>query len=133
MYGMVMPRFVSAALSNQPLRVHGDGSQTRCFVHVRDVTETLVRLMQTPAAIGQVFNLGGDEEISINDLAQRVIQLSGSTSAIQHVSYEEAYGHSFQDMSRRVPKLDKIRSLIGFRPKLKLDQIIESVIEDQQK
>jgi UDP-glucose 4-epimerase len=133
MYGMVMPRFVSAALTNQPLRVHGDGEQTRCFVHVSDVTDALVTLMRTPGAVGRVFNLGGDEEISINALAQRVIALTGSSSPIEHLSYEQAYGHSFQDMSRRVPKLDRIRSLIGFRPKFNLDQIIQSVIEDPRR
>jgi UDP-glucose 4-epimerase len=130
-YGMVLPRFVSAALSNAPLQVNGDGTQTRCFCHVTDVVDALVKLMETPAAIGRIFNLGGDEEVSINDLAKRVIALCGSKSTIQHVSYEEAYGHQFEDMARRVPKLERIRSAIGFAPRQNLDDIVRSVIADQ--
>jgi UDP-glucose 4-epimerase len=130
MYGMVMPRFVEAALAGEQLRVNGDGNQTRCFVHVSDVVDVLIRLVDTPAAVGQVFNLGGEEEVSINELARRIIAQTGSKSPIQHISYEEAYGHSFQDMPRRVPMLDRIRNLIGFRPRLNLDQIIGSVIEN---
>lgn len=130
MYGMVLPRFVEAALKSEPLRVHGDGEQTRCFAHVSDVVDAIIRLTQTPDAVGQVFNLGGEQEISINDLAARVVALAGSSSRIEHVSYEQAYGHSFDDMPRRVPRLDRIRGVIGFSPKLNLDQIIESVIRD---
>jgi UDP-glucose 4-epimerase len=131
-YGMVLPRFVSAALANAPLQVNGDGTQTRCFCHVTDVVDALVKLMDTPVAIGRIFNLGGDEEVSINDLARRVIALCGSTSAIQHVSYEEAYGHQFEDMARRVPKLERIRSTIAFAPRQNLEEIIRSVIADQR-
>jgi UDP-glucose 4-epimerase len=133
MYGMVMPRFVSAALKNEPLTVIGDGRQTRCFCHVNDIVAAIVQLMSTPAAAGKVFNLGGDEEISINDLAQRVIKLVGSSSPIKYVSYEQAYGMAFDDMPRRVPKLDRIRAAIGFKPRFDLDQIIRSVIEDQKR
>jgi len=133
MYGMVLPRFVSAALSGQSLKVHGDGNQTRCFAHVSDVIIAIVLLMNTPGAVGQVFNLGGEEEVSINDLAARVVKLAGSSSPVEHVSYEQAYGHRFEDMARRVPRLDKIRSAIGFRPKHSLDEIIRSVIEDAQR
>jgi len=133
MYGMVLPRFVSAAIKGENLQVYGDGSQTRCFSHVVDVAGALVQLMQTPAAVGQVFNLGGDEEVSINDLARRVIGLSGSKSQIEHKTYEEAYGQSFDDLPRRVPQLDRIRSVIGFSARYNLDQIIRSVIEDMRK
>ena len=131
MYGMVLPRFVEAALANQPLQVYGDGEQTRCFCHVSDVVDALVKLMHTPNTVGNVFNLGSDEEITINQLAQRVITLAKSNSEIKHVSLQEAYGQSFDDLPRRVPALEKIKKAIGFAPKLKLDQIIQSVIEDK--
>ena len=100
-YGMVLPRFVAAALAGQPLQVYGDGCQTRCFCHVLDVVDALMALMQTPAAAGQVFNLGSDQEISINDLAARVVQLTGSPSGIEHISYQQAYGQVFDDLPRR--------------------------------
>lgn len=127
-YGMVLPRFVEAALGGRPLVVHGDGSQTRCFCHVNDVVDALVALSDSPAATGGVFNLGGEQEISINDLAARVIELAGSKSRVEHVSHEQAYGHRFEDMPRRAPDLHKIRDAIGFRPRLGLDEIIRSVI-----
>ena len=132
MYGMVLPRFVSAALAHQPLQVYGDGAQTRCFCHVSDVVDAMVRLFASPAAVGQVFNLGSDEEISINDLARRVISLAGSRSSVEHLSYEQAYGQKFDDMARRVPELSKIRSVIPFNPKNKLDDIIRSVIAEKR-
>jgi UDP-glucose 4-epimerase len=130
MYGMVLPRFVEAALANKPLQVYGDGTQTRCFCHVSDVVDALIKLSETPSAVGQVFNLGSDEEISINDLAIKVIQLTGSKSTIERVSYEVAYGRQFDDLPRRVPRLDRVRGAIGFSPKSDLEQIIRSVIED---
>jgi UDP-glucose 4-epimerase len=129
---MVLPRFVSAALKNEPLQVYGDGTQTRCFCHVSDVVDALIKLSQTPAAVGQVFNLGSDEEISINDLAKKVIALTGSKSTIEHIPYEQAYGRQFDDLPRRVPKLEKISSTIGWRPRLGLEQIVRSVINDQR-
>jgi UDP-glucose 4-epimerase len=132
MYGMVLPRFVEAALAGRPLQVYGDGKQTRCFCHVSDVIDAIVKLMHTPAAVGQVFNLGSDEEISIRELAGRVIAKTGSKSPIENVSYEQAYGQPFDDMLRRVPKLDRIRAAIGFKPRFSLDQVIESVIADQR-
>jgi UDP-glucose 4-epimerase len=132
MYGMVLPRFVEAALKHSPLKVYGDGRQTRCFCHVADVVDAMVRLDATPAAVGQVFNLGSDEEISINDLAQRVIQLAGSRSTIEHITYEQAYGQNFDDMARRVPKLDKIRGAIEFSPKFTLADIVAAVIEEKR-
>ncbi|HEX4055473.1 MAG TPA: NAD-dependent epimerase/dehydratase family protein [Tepidisphaeraceae bacterium] len=127
MYGMVLPRFVAAALKNEPVKVYGDGKQTRCFCHVGDVVDACVRLMDKPEAIGQVFNLGSDEEISISDLARRVIAVCKSSSPIEYISYERAYGQRFDDTQRRVPKLDRIRSMIDFRPRHDLDQMIQSV------
>jgi UDP-glucose 4-epimerase len=127
MYGMVLPRFVSAAMSGQPLQVYGDGSQTRCFCHVADVVDAVVRLTAEPRAIGQVYNLGSDEEITILDLAQRVIRLVGSKSVINFLPYDKAYGQTFDDLPRRVPRLDKIRSVIDFQRKFSLDQTIAAV------
>ncbi|HZL38648.1 MAG TPA: NAD-dependent epimerase/dehydratase family protein [Tepidisphaeraceae bacterium] len=132
MYGMVLPRFVAAALAGEPLHVYGDGKQTRCFCHVSDVVDAIARLFDAPAAVGQVFNLGSDEEVSINELATRVIHLAGSPSKVEHISYEQAYGQQFDDMARRVPKLEKIRSAVAFAPGIKLDDIIKSVIEEKR-
>lgn len=132
MYGMVLPRFADAALAGRPLQVYGDGTQTRCFCHVHDVVEALVKLMQTESAVGRVFNLGGTEEVSINDLAKRVIAAAGSKSTIEHMSYEQAYGQQFDDLPRRVPDLTRIREAIGFAPKHSLDQIIASVIDERR-
>lgn len=132
MYGMVLPRFVAAALKNEPIQVYGDGRQTRCFCHVSDVVDVLVQLMQTPGAVGHVFNVGGTEEISINDLAGRVIRLAGSKSVVEHIPYEQAYGRAFDDLPRRVPDLKRIQQAIGFKPRLGLDEIIASVIADQK-
>ena len=133
-YGMVLPRFVQAALKNEPLQVYGDGTQSRCFCHVSDVVAALVKLIGTPAAAGEVFNLGSDREISMNDLARRVIDLAGSKSEIRHIPYEQAYGtNQFDDMARRVPRLDKIRKVIGFSPAHDLDEIIRSVIDYERR
>ena len=133
MYGMVLPRFVEAALKGEPLQVYGDGTQTRCFCHVADVAAAIATLIETPEARGDVFNLGSDEEVSMNDLAKRVIELTGSSSRIVHVLYEQAYGRSFDDLPRRVPRLDKIRRAIGFRPQHDLVSIIRSVEADQRR
>jgi UDP-glucose 4-epimerase len=133
MYGMVLPRFVEAAIANRPLQVYGDGEQTRCFCHVSDVVGALRQLIGTPAAVGEVFNVGSDEEITMNALAKRVIELAGSKSAIEHVPYEKAYGQQVDDLRRRVPKLDKIRRVIGFKQTKYLDQIVQSVIEEKRK
>ena len=132
MYGMVLPRFVEAALAGKPLKVYGDGTQTRCFCHVLDVVDALVRLVDHAQAVGEVFNLGSDTEVSINDLARRVITETNSSSIIEHLSYEEAYGQKFDDLPRRVPRLDKLRSVIDFRPRFNLDQIIAAVVQGQQ-
>ena len=133
MYGMVLPRFVAAALAGKPLHVYGDGRQTRCFCHVSDVVAALDQLMSSPQHAGQVFNLGSDQEISISQLAHRVIELCGSHSLIEYISYEKAYGQAFDDLARRVPRLDRIRAAIGFQPKHDLDQIVRSVIDDQKR
>jgi UDP-glucose 4-epimerase len=127
MYGMVLPRFVSAAMKNAPIQVYGDGQQTRCFCHVTDVIDAMVRLMDNPASAGQVFNLGSDTEVSVNELAQQVIRICSSSSRIEHLTYEQAYGQRFDDLPRRVPKLDKIRSVIDFQPRFSLEEIIRSV------
>lgn len=133
MYGMVLPRFVSAAIKNEPVQVYGDGKQTRCFCHVSDIIQALASLMEKPEAIGQVFNLGSDDEIQIAELARKVIAICKSSSRIEYVTYAQAFGQSFDDTQRRVPRLEKIRSVIDFRPKLKLDQIIESVRDSLQR
>lgn len=131
-YGMVLPRFVEAALAGEPLYVYGNGKQRRCFTSVRDIIGGLVAISNSPDAVGKVINLGSDEEISINDLAKRVVRATGSASKIRFKSYEEAYGPNFDDMLRRVPCLDRARSLIGWNPQDKLDDIIRQVIEDKK-
>ena len=129
-YGMVIPNFVRQALAGEPITVFGDGTQSRAFTHVRDVVGAVVGLIQTPAAVGQVINIGNTEEVTILDLAKRVRELSGSTSAIKLVPYEEAYESGFEDMPRRVPDLTKVRNLIGYEPRHGLDDILVQVIDD---
>ena len=124
-YGMVLPRFIAAARSGQPLRVYGDGGQTRCFCYVRDTVESLVRLANCAAARGQVFNVGGTEEISICELAGRVVEILGSQSAIEFVPYSQAYEPGFDDMRRRKPMVQKLAAAIGFHPSTALQTIIE--------
>lgn len=124
-YGMVLPRFIAAALRGEPLLVYGDGQQTRCFCHVADTVEALVRLQNCPAARGQIFNVGSTEEISILDLATKVNQQLGARSAIQFVPYREAYGADFDDMRRRKPLVDKLEKFVGFRPATPLQRTIE--------
>ncbi|WP_341253305.1 NAD-dependent epimerase/dehydratase family protein [Euzebya pacifica] len=131
-YGMVVPRFVNQALRGQALTVFGDGSQTRCFVDVGDVVPALDTLIRTEGAHGNVFNLGSSDEISINELAARVIDLTGSSSQIRKVPYSEAYEEGFEDMSRRVPNTSRVRDLIGWTPERSLDDIIIRVIEEQR-
>jgi len=128
-YGMVLPRFVQQALKDEPLTVYGDGSQTRCFCHVKDAVGALVRLMELPEARGQVFNVGNQEEVSIKELAERVICLTGSRSQIRYIPFAEAYGADFEDMQRRVPDLTKIERMIGYRPRYSLDDIIRDIVE----
>jgi UDP-glucose 4-epimerase len=128
-YGMVLPSFVRQALSGEPITVYGDGTQSRCFGYVGDVVEALGKLVRTEAAIGQVFNVGNNEEITINELAGRVKKITGSASPIVHVPYGEAYEEGFEDMPRRVPSIEKIGKLIGYRPKTSLDEIIQKVAD----
>ena len=131
-YGMVVPSFVRQALAGQPISVFGDGAQARCFGYVADVVGAVIKLVDTPAAYGQVFNIGNDQEVTIDELAHRVIRLAGSTSTLQHIPYSEAYGEGFEDMRRRVPDLTKIRDAIGYRPRVALDEIIQRVITYQK-
>lgn len=129
-YGMVVPRFVHAALKNETIEIHGDGTQSRCFGHVADVVEGLTKLIETPECFGTVVNLGNSEECSINDLAKRAIALTGSTSTLKYISYDEAYGSGFEDMQRRVPNLEKAARLIGYQPTRTLDNIINDVVAE---
>ena len=131
-YGMVIPRFVGQALRNEPITVFGDGSQTRCFCHISDVAGALIALSENGNAFGKVFNLGGGEEVSIKELAERVIRLADSQSSLQFVPYDIAYEEGFEDMERRVPNTARARELIGFKPEVNLDAIIQSVLDDQQ-
>jgi UDP-glucose 4-epimerase len=123
-YGMVLPRFIAAARAGRPLRVYGDGAQTRCFCYVADTVEALARLMRCPAARGEVFNVGSTEEVSILELARRVIAALGSSSPIERVPYDAAYAPGFEDMRRRRPAVDKLERFTGFRPATPLDEII---------
>lgn len=127
-YGMVIPTFVRQALSGRPITVHGDGSQTRCFCDVTDVVGAVVALMDHPDAVGQVFNVGSTEEVSIAELAEVVKVAAGSRSDIVQIPYSEAYEDGFEDMPRRVPDTTKVRDLVGFRPTKTLDQIVDRVI-----
>lgn len=127
-YGMVIPRFVEQALCDQPLTVYGDGRQTRTFTDVKDVVDALIKLVDHNGAVGEVFNVGGTEETTIVDLAQRIIQLTGSRSSVELIPYEKAFGKDFEDMQRRVPSIEKIKHLIGFEPASDLDAILEKVI-----
>jgi UDP-glucose 4-epimerase len=127
-YGMVLPRFVDAALAGQPLVVHDDGKQVRCFAHVSDIVAAVVALLQNPAAVGRVFNIGSDQAVSIRDLAAAVIAESGSKSSIEFQSYSDAYDDDFEDIRRRVPDLSRLRTAIGFQPKFDLKSIVRDVI-----
>ena len=127
MYGMVLPRFVSAALKGEALEVHGDGLQTRTFCHVLDSIDAVMRLFLSSQAIGEAFNIGGEGEISIKDLAQKVIDITGSRSEIKYISYQSAYPQGFDEMMRRVPDTSKLRSYTGWSPKRNLDEIINDI------
>lgn len=128
-YGMVVPNFVQKALMNEPIHIYGDGEQTRCFTHVHDVVEAVYNLMHNPDAEGEVFNIGGEEEISINQLAHKVKDMTNSESKLVHIPYEEVYGKGFEDMRKRTPDLSKIKSYIGYETKSGLEDILESVIQ----
>jgi len=131
-YGMVIPNFVRQGLAGQSITVHGDGTQTRSFCHVSDIVEALIRLVQEPKAIGEVFNIGNDHEITIMALAEKVRTLTGGRSTIVTIPYDQAYEAGFEDMPRRVPDLRKIQALVGYAPKANLDDILRGVIDHLQ-
>jgi UDP-glucose 4-epimerase len=126
-YGMVVPRFVNAALKNEPLSVYGSGDQIRCFCHVADAVKGLLLIMDSDKAVGQVFNVGNNSQISIMELAKKVIEITGSKSSIEKIAYENAYPEGFEDMQRRVPDISKIKQVLGWEPKINLDQIIKDI------
>jgi UDP-glucose 4-epimerase len=126
-YGMVVPRFVSAALKNEPLSVYGSGDQIRCFCHVSDAVRGLLLVMDSDKAIGEVFNVGNNQQISIMELAKKVIEITGSKSIIEKIAYEKAYPQGFEDMQRRVPDISKIKQVLGWSPEINLDQIIKDI------
>ena len=128
-YGMVAPRFVRAALCNEPLPVYGTGEQTRCFTNVKDVVHALKRLLETDEAIGEIFNIGSTERISIEGLAHKIKAMTGSQSEVVHIPYEKAYAEGFEDMLRRMPDVSKLQRVIGFVPETQLDKTLNDVIE----
>jgi UDP-glucose 4-epimerase len=129
-YGMVIPRFVEQALKGKDITVYGDGTQTRCFLYVKDVARAMVKLMETPEAVGQVFNLGSQQEVSIHELARKVVEMAGSSSRVVFVPYDEAYEEGFEDMQRRVPDTSKAAAMIGFKPTADLEAILKMVVKD---
>jgi nucleoside-diphosphate-sugar epimerase len=131
-YGMVIPTFVDQALKNETLTVHGDGRQTRTFTYVKDVVRALMGLMDSENAAGEVFNIGGTEEITILSLAERIIRMTESSSLIDFIPYEKAFGKDFEDMQRRVPSIEKIRQAIGFEPQTPLDAILENIVQSMK-
>ena len=126
-YGMVVPRFVSAALKNEPLSVYGSGDQIRCFCHVDDAVRALLLVMDSDKAVGEVFNVGNNQQITIMELAKKVIEITGSSSPIEKIAYEKAYPEGFEDMQRRVPDISKIKQVLGWSPEINLDQIIKDI------
>jgi UDP-glucose 4-epimerase len=131
-HGMVLPTFVRQALLGEPLTIHGDGRQTRCFCNVRDTVQAIGRLMQTSSAVGQVFNIGTDHEVTINELARRVKAITPTASPTVRITYRKAYGEGFEDIRRRVPDLRKLDRTIGFRPDSDLDHLIESIVAHER-
>ena len=128
-YGMVIPRFVRQALVNEPLTVYGDGQQVRCFTYVDDVVGAAIKLMETPEALGQVFNIGNDKGITIAELAEKIKKMTRSSSEIVFIPYDQAYEEGFEDMRIRIPDLSKARQVIGYEPKIQLEEILERVID----
>ncbi len=126
-YGMVVPRFIKAALANEPITIYGDGNQTRCFAHVFDVVEAVIAIAFADNTIGKVINIGNNFEISINDLAKKILDETGSKSEMVYVPYEEAYGDGFEDMERRVPNIELINQLVGWKPKRDLSAMISDI------
>jgi UDP-glucose 4-epimerase len=132
-YGMVIPNFVEKALIGKPITVYGDGTQSRSFTHIDDITHALIKLMAKPEAVGQIFNVGNEEEVTIKDLALMVKEMTGSSSEIEYIPYEKAYGPGYEDMQRRSPDITKLKSLIHFETKTDLRGIIQSVIDYYKK
>jgi UDP-glucose 4-epimerase len=128
-YGMVVPRFVKAALLGHPLMVYGDGKQIRCFSYIGDIIEGMLALAEHPEAEGEIFNLGSTEPVSIEELAQKIIKMTNSFSVIKYIPYEQAYEKGFEDLHRRVPDISKAKNLVGFEPKTSLEQLLRNVIE----
>ena len=126
-YGMVVPRFVTAALANEPITIYGDGNQTRCFAHVYDVVDAVIAIAFADNTVGKVINIGNNFEISINGLAKKIIEETGSKSKIEYVAYADAYGDGFEDMERRVPNIDLINQLVGWKPKRNLSTMIAEI------
>ncbi len=126
-YGMVVPRFVTASLKNEPLSVYGSGDQIRCFCHVTDAVRGLLLVMDSDKAVGEVFNVGNNQQISIMELAKKVIEITGSKSVIEKIAYEKAYPEGFEDMQRRVPDISKIKQVLGWSPEINLDQIVKDI------
>ena len=126
-YGMVLPRFVDSALKGQPINVYGNGKQSRCFAHVDDVVRAILLVLDSPLAIGEVFNIGNDNQISILDLANKIIKITDSRSEIKFIPYEKAYPAGFEDMERRVPDISKIERVLGWKPQIGLEQIIKDI------
>jgi UDP-glucose 4-epimerase len=126
-YGMVVPRFISAALKNEPLSVYGSGDQIRCFCHVDDAVRALLLVMDSDKAVGKVFNVGNNQQISIMELAKKVIEITGSSSKIEKIAYKDAYPEGFEDMQQRVPDISKIKRVLGWTPEINLDQIIKDI------
>jgi len=126
-YGMVVPRFINAAVKNELLSVYGSGDQIRCFCHVEDAVRALLLVIDSDKAIGQVFNVGNNQQITIMELAKKVIELTGSSSTIEKISYEKAYPEGFEDMQRRVPDISKIKKVLDWTPEISLDQIIKDI------
>jgi len=130
---MVVPRFVKSALTNEPITIYGDGNQTRCFAHVYDVIDAVISIAFADNTVGKVINIGNDFEISINGLAQKIISETGSRSEIVYVPYKEAYGDGFEDMERRVPNIDLINELVGWKPKRDLTTVITDISAEMKK
>jgi UDP-glucose 4-epimerase len=131
-YGMVVPRFVQDALNNEPLQIYGTGKQTRCFSYVGDLVDAITQLLNCDKAMGKVYNIGSNEEISIESLADKIIKITGSKSKKQYLSYEEAYGRPIEDMMRRVPSIERIKAAIGWEPKTSLDKILTEIIASER-
>ena len=129
-YGMVIPRFVTMALTNEPILIHGTGKQQRCFAYVEDIVDALIALMACPDASGKVYNIGSTEEISIEALADKIIEMTGSKSQKKYISYKQAYGKAFDDMMRRLPSIERIRQTIGYEPKTSLEKTLQIIIDD---